>query len=56
MKHHPVALIVDFQFTSKPFGLFWPGYRTFLAFVVHFVISFYGAEAAKFREKWTDTG
>src|SRR5438552_18803099 len=34
MKHHPIALIVDFQFTSKLFSLFWRSYRI-LAFVVH---------------------
>src|SRR4029077_2692730 len=36
MKHHPIALVVDFQFTIKPFSLSWPNYRIFLPFVVHF--------------------
>src|SRR5438477_2721446 len=35
MKHHPIALVVDFQFTIKPFSLSWPSYRIFLPFVVH---------------------
>jgi len=35
MKHHPIALVVDFQFTIKPFSLSWPCYRIFLPFVVH---------------------
>jgi hypothetical protein len=36
MKSHPIALVVDFQFTIKPFSLSWPCYRIFLPLVVHF--------------------
>ncbi len=36
MKHHPIALVVDFQFTIKPFSLSWRSYRIFFPFVVHF--------------------
>lgn len=27
MKPYPIALVVDFQFTIKPFSLSWPSYR-----------------------------
>src|SRR5439155_12354645 len=36
MKHYPIMLVVDFQFTIKPFSLSWPRYRIVLPFVVHF--------------------
>jgi hypothetical protein len=52
MKHHPIALIVDFQFTGEPFSLSGQ-LSSFPRFHCAFVTSSYGAEAAKFREKWT---